>query len=67
MRGYTLVEILIIIVFVIILGTMAASGAARMSCKNGENVPTGSGAMDCWGNESFKHCEPETKFVCHDR
>lgn len=58
---------IVILLIVAMLGIFIASRVERASCKNGEDVPTGSGAMDCWGSETYKHCEPETRFVCHDQ
>lgn len=57
-------------VFVILLFFLLMFGLSvheRASCKNGETVRDPSGDMDCWGSDTYKHCEPSTTFICHDK
>lgn len=66
-RGFTLVELVILIALLLIIGALVASCVSKNRCKNGETVKDTDGSMDCWGGDTYKHCEPSTHFVCHDQ
>jgi hypothetical protein len=66
MKTPHLMEAVIVLAILFIVAAATINSCERITCKNGEDVRDNDGSMDCWGSDTFKHCEPSTHFVCHD-